>query len=69
MANRKVTPEQVTRIKALITQDRLKLREVKEQYPWMSLTQLHRIAVGKNWAHVTGKVENYTKLSVERVNP
>lgn len=52
--NRKVTSEQALIINQLVTQQHLKLREVQEQFPVLSLTQLHRIAVGKNWDRITG---------------
>lgn len=55
MANQKVTSEQALHINQLVTQQHLKLREVQEQFPVLSLTQLHRIAVGKNWDRVTGE--------------
>lgn len=52
--NRKITVEQALHITQLVTQQHLKLREVQEQFPVLSLTQLHRIAVGKNWDRITG---------------
>jgi hypothetical protein len=40
--NRKITPEQATHIWHLVEVQGLKLREVAEKYPVISLAQIHR---------------------------
>ncbi len=64
--NRKVTPQQARHINQLVTQQHLKLREVQEQFPVLSLTQIHRISVGKNWGRVTGIFHLQSKAAPEK---
>ena len=68
--NRKVSPAQARDINRLINTEHLKLREVQQfpDYSKLSLTQLHRIAVGKNWGRVTGTVHISSKPSPTKVN-
>jgi hypothetical protein len=51
--NCKITPEQAAHIRHLVRSKHQKLREVKELYPQLSTTQIHRIASGTNWQSVT----------------
>jgi len=51
--NRKINATQAFRIRQLVCEQRQKLREAKESYPQLSITQIHRIANGTNWQSVT----------------
>jgi len=69
--HRKITPQQARHINHLVNVKRLKLREVVQQFPQyavLSLTQIHRIATGKNWSHETGTVHIQSTTSLEKVN-
>ena len=67
--NRKITPEQASHIRHLVTSQGLKLREVKEHYPQIGIAQIHRIANGTNWGRVTGPPAQESNSSPQKVNP
>ena len=66
--NRKITPAQAVHIHSLIDQHHLKLREAKEHYPLLSISQIHRIATGENWQSVTGTTASPSKGSLRNVD-
>lgn len=66
--NRKITPTQASHIRHLVRAQGLKLREVREKYPVLSLAQIHRIANGTNWGRATGAPAYYLNLSPDEVN-
>ena len=66
--NRKITPAQAQRIRYLVCEQHLKLREVKEQFPQIGLAQIHRIANGTNWGRVTGPPAQESNTSPQKLN-
>ena len=68
--NRKITPAQAQDINRLVNTEHLKLREVQQfpEYAKLSLTQIHRVATGKNWAHATGLTHRQSTTSPTKAN-
>ena len=66
--NRKITPTQATEIRHLVRVQGLKLREANEQFPQISLAQVHRIANGTSWGRVTGSPAQESNSSPQKVN-
>lgn len=67
--NRKITPTEASHIRHLLRSQHLKLREVREHYPQLSLAQIHRIGNGTNWSRATGSPGYYLNTSPDKVNP
>lgn len=66
--NRKITPAQAQHIRNLVRVQGLKLREAHEQFPQISLAQVHRIANGTSWGRVTGSPAQGSTPSPQKVN-
>lgn len=66
--NRRITATEASHIRHLLRSQHLKLREVREHYPQLSLAQIHRIGKGTNWSRATGLSGYYLNTSPDKLN-